>query len=127
MSGLEKLDKARKHAPPEPPNAALSTVYLARRDSRQDSDLREDPRGIAQPLSLWRPLQQSREPDADPEPQAAHLGRSPSPKLHGGLGDLEVESPALKPPSPRFKPRLTQGSKTLTPGGTAPGKLLPIS
>lgn len=34
-----------------------------------------------------------------------------SPELHGGLGDLEVESPALKPPSLRFKPRLTQGSK----------------
>ena len=34
-----------------------------------------------------------------------------SPELHGSLGELEVESSASRYPSPRFKPRLTQGSK----------------
>lgn len=34
-----------------------------------------------------------------------------SPELHGSLGELKVESSASRYPSPRFKPRLTQGSK----------------
>lgn len=45
--------------------------------------------------------------DADTEPQFPHLATDrPS-----TLGELEVESPALKPQSPGFKSRLTRESR----------------